>query len=74
MNHNVIQEEEHFMYSSPDFQSLLASVKDVLSFEYGVLLLGDSCSVSKCLVGQWRSEKNILNYIENIVSPIDGLT
>ena len=22
----------------------------------------------------WRSEKNILNYIENIVSPIDGLT
>ena len=40
------------MYSNPDFQSLLTSAKDVLCFEYGILLLGDSCSVSKCLGGQ----------------------
>ena len=39
MNHNVIQEEEHLMYSNPDFQSLLTSAKDVLSFEYGILPL-----------------------------------
>ena len=52
MNHNVIQEEEHLMYSNPDFQSLLTSAKDVLSFEYGILPLWDSCSVSKCLGSQ----------------------
>lgn len=40
-NHNVIREEEHLITQYTDFQPLLTSTKDALSFGYEAFPLGD---------------------------------